>query len=156
MLDTITYTDFYSRKIDDLTLAQAIKLHYELNPQFTPWDRINNPVLQKMIKFHDHSHVIYGCDTKLLGEVRVQFWNNFGSKVPKNPKDFISAITDKDSRKLLTPDGLISSFVTNLPEILRVRKQAKLMSKKWVFFDEERYINTTIGAIRQEYNIVIL
>ena len=45
--------------------------------------------------------------------------------------------------------------LTHLSEILKIRKLAKLMSKKWVFFDEDRYMNTTIGDIRQEFNIVI-
>ncbi len=155
-LNTFTYADFYSRKIDNLTLAQALEIHYEINPQFTPWHDAKSPVLQKMIKSHDLSHIIYGCDTTLLGEMQVQFWNTFGSIVPKNLKDFISAMKDKENRELLAPTGLVPFFLTNLPEIWRMRKLAKLMSKKWVFFDEERYMNTTIGDIRTEFNIVIV
>ena len=150
-----THADFYSLKINDLTLAQALTIHYEINPQFTPWYDLKNLTVQKMVKSHDISHIIYGCGTTLSGEMQVQFWNNFGSTVPKNFKDFISAMKDKENRELLTPPGLVHFFLTNLPEILRVRKLAKLMSKKWVFFDEERYMNTTIGDIRQEFNIVI-
>jgi ubiquinone biosynthesis protein Coq4 len=155
-LNTFTYADFYSRKIDNLTLAQALEIHYEINPQFTPWYDVKNLVLQKMIKSHDLSHIIYGCDTTLLGEMQVQFWNNFGSTVPRNLKDFISVMKDKENRELLTPAGLIPFFLTHLPEIWKMRKLAKSMSKKWVFFDEERYINSTIGDIRKEFNIAIL
>ncbi len=156
MLNTFTYNDFYSRKIDNLTLDQALEIHYQINPQFTPWYDAKSSILQKMSKSHDLSHIIYGCDTTMLGEMKVQFWNNFGSIVPENLKDFISAMKDEDNRKLLTPPGLISFFLTNLPEIWRMRKLAKLMSKKWVFFDEERYMNSTIGDIHREFNIVIL
>ena len=154
-LNTFTYTDFYSQKIDTLTLAQAFKIHYEINPQFMPWYDAKSSILQKMMKSHDLSHIIYGCDTTMLGEMQVQFWNSFGSKVPKNFKDFTSAVTDKETREILTPAGLFPFFLNNLPEIWRVRKLAKSMSKKWVFFDEERYMNTTIGDIRKEFNIVI-
>jgi ubiquinone biosynthesis protein Coq4 len=155
-LNTFTYADFYSRKINNLTLAQALEIHYEINPQFTPWYDTKNLVLQKMLKSHDLSHIIYGCDTTLLGEMQVQFWNKFGSTVPKNLKDFISTMKDKENRELLTPAGLIPFFLTHLPEIWRTRKLAKLMSKKWVFFDEERYMNTTIGDVRKEFNMVIV
>jgi ubiquinone biosynthesis protein Coq4 len=155
MLDTYTHADFYSRKIDNLTLAQAFKIHYEINPQLTPWYDSKSQILQKMIRSHDLSHIVYGCDTTLLGEMQVQFWNNFGSKVPKNLQDFITAMKDKETRELLTPAGLVPFFLTHLTEIWKVQKLAKLMSKKWVFFDEERYMNTTIGDIRQEFNIVV-
>jgi ubiquinone biosynthesis protein Coq4 len=155
MLDAYTHADFYSRKIDNLTLAQAFKIHYEINPQLTPWYDSKSQILQKMIRSHDLSHIVYGCDTTLLGEMQVQFWNNFGSKVPKNLQDFITAMKDKETRELLTPAGLVPFFLTHLTEIWKVQKLAKLMSKKWVFFDEERYMNTTIGDIRQEFNIVV-
>jgi ubiquinone biosynthesis protein Coq4 len=155
MLDTYTHANFYSRKIDNLTLAQAFKIHYEINPQLTPWYDSKSQILQKMIRSHDLSHIVYGCDTTLLGEMQVQFWNNFGSKVPKNLQDFITAMKDKETRELLTPAGLVPFFLTHLTEIWKVQKLAKLMSKKWVFFDEERYMNTTIGDIRQEFNIVV-
>ena len=155
MLTTFTHANFYSRAIDNLTLAQAFKIHYEINPQLTQWDCVTSPLLRKMIRSHDLSHIIYGCDTSMLGEMQVQFWTSFGSKVPKNPKDFITAITDKQSREILSPTGLVPFFLTHLSEIFKIRKLAKLMSKKWVFFDEDRYMNTTIGDIRQEFNIVI-
>ena len=154
-LTTFTHADFYSLKINDLTLAQALTIHYQINPQLMTWYDVKVSVLQKMMKSHDISHIIYGCNTTLLGEMQVQFWNNFGSKVPKNPKDFITAISDKQSRDLLNPSELVSFFLTHLSEIWKVRKLSKLMSKKWVFFDEERYMNTTIGDIRHEFNIVI-
>jgi ubiquinone biosynthesis protein Coq4 len=155
MLNTFTYADFYSQKIDNLTLAEALKIHYEINPQLVPWYEVKSLILQKMIRSHDLSHIIYGCNTTLLGEMQVQFWNNFGSKVPKNLKDFILSIKDKESRELLTPSGLVPFFLTHLSEIWKVRKLARLMSKQWVFFDEERYMNITIGDIRQEFNIII-
>ena len=156
MLNTFTHADFYSRKIDNLTLDRAFKIHYEINPQLTPWYDCKSRILNKMMRSHDITHIIYGCNTTLLGEMQVQFWNNFGSEVPKNPKDFISAIMDKETRAVITPVGLFPFFLTHLHEICKVQKLAKLMSKKWIFFDEERYMNTTIGDIRKEFNIVIL
>ena len=154
----IKYTqgNFYTSEIDDLTLTEAFKIHYEINPQFTPWYDCKSAILQKMMKSHDISHIIYGCDTSLLGEMQVQFWNQFGSFVPKTWSDIKKAFMDKETRQIITPAGLIPFFLTHSSEIFRVRKQVKLMTKKWQFFDEEKYMNMTITEIRKEYNIQII
>ena len=68
-------------------------------------------ILKKMMRSHDISHIIYGCNTTLLGEMQVQFWNQFGSHVPATFKDFMSAISDKPTRQIITPTGLIPFFL---------------------------------------------
>ena len=151
-----TQSNFYSTAINDLTLGEAFKIHYEINPQFTPWYDCKSKILQKMLRSHDISHIIYGCDTSFLGEMRVEFWNQFGSFIPKNWKDIKDALADKDTRKLITPTGLIPFFLTHISEIFKVRKQAKLITKKWVYFDEEKYMDATIEKIRTEHGIVII
>ena len=145
--------DFYTDAIHDLKLSEALEIYYRVHPQFTPWHQCRTSILKKMLKSHDISHVIYGCDTSMLGELRVQFWNTFGSNVPKNLKDFVAAMKDKDTRTLLTPTNLIPFFFTHLSEILIVRKHAQLMNKKWQFFKEEAYLDMPVGDIRNEFGI---
>jgi hypothetical protein len=36
--------DFYTEKIDHLTLAKALEIHYSLNPQFTLWYKYHSQV----------------------------------------------------------------------------------------------------------------
>ena len=151
-----TKENFYTEQINNLTLTEAFKIHYEINPQFMPWYNCNTKILQKMVKSHDISHIIYGCNTSLLGEMQVQFWNQFGSHVPATWADIKDAFLNKKTRQLLTPTGLIPFFFAHISEIFRVRKQVKLMFKKWLYFNEEKYMNTTIGEIRKKYNIQIL
>ncbi len=155
-LTQFTKENFYTEQINELTLAEAFKIHYEINPQFTPWYNCKSEILQKMMRSHNISHIIYGCNTSLLGEMQVQFWNQFGSFVPKTWADIKKAFADKETRQIITPTGLIPFFLTHISEIFRVKKQTKLMTKKWVFFDEEKYMNIIVGEIRSEYNIKIL
>lgn len=150
---------FYTLTAEDLTLAEALRRHYALNPQFTVWSNYKSSVAQKLVKAHDISHIVFGCDTSLLGEMRVQLWANFAVQ----KFGFAESLTyakDKESRVLLkNPVGywlMLVFFVKHVEEIFKVRRQSKLMQKKWVYFDEEKYMKMTVLAIRKQFGIVVL
>jgi hypothetical protein len=156
---TFTYDQLYSEEINSLTLAQALELHYNLNPQFTRFDHYDSIIARNIIKAHDISHVIFGCDTSMLGEAKVQFRVNKGVEFGLDLKDKIRTLLDKDARSLLLPTGLFGFLFGHFGEIMALSKEAnnksRLMSKKWVYFKEDQYMDTTIGDIRAEYSIVL-
>ena len=157
-MNQIRPDDFYSEKINDLTLADALQLHYERNPQFTIWSAYNSERAKKLVKAHDISHIIFGCDTTLLGEMRVQLWAKFGVKSFSLRESFRYA-QDKEARVLLkNPVGywkMFSFFLKHIGEIRKVRAHAKKMSQKWVYFDEDIYMASKVREIRKHFNIVI-
>jgi hypothetical protein len=157
-MNQIQADDFYS-EINDLTLADALKLHYAQNPQFTVWNEYKSERAKKLVKAHDITHIIFGCDTTLLGEMRVQLWSKFGVKSFGLMESFRYA-QDKEARVLLkNPVGyrkMLIFFLKHLGEIRKVRAQAKKMSRKWVYFDEDIYMTSKIGDIRKRFHIVIL
>jgi hypothetical protein len=157
-MNQIQPDDFYSEKINDLTLANALQLHYERNPQFTIWSTYKSERAKKLVKAHDITHIIFGCDTTLLGEMRVQLWSKFGVKSFGLRESFRYA-QDKEARVLLkNPVGyrrMLLFFLKHIGEIRKVRAQAKKMSQKWVYFDEDNYMTSKIGEIRKRFNIVI-
>jgi ubiquinone biosynthesis protein Coq4 len=153
------HQDFYSDKINNMTLKQALDIHYLINPQFTPYTEYSSEVASNIIKAHDISHVIFGCNTTMLGEAKVQSRVNSGVDFNLKFQDKFKTLFDKDARSLLLPTGLFSFFFRHINEILAISKEAKiksrLMTKRWVYFVEDQYMDTTIGDIRSQYNIVL-
>lgn len=159
-MQDITYSDFYTEKINKLTLQEAFELHYKLNPLFTPYYKFETPEGRSGIKAHDIIHVIFGCDTSFLGEHRVQTWFKYACVTNLTFMQKVKYLIDKDSRKLLTPTGLIKFVLTHQSELKetskRVKEQASQMTKKWDYFNEASYLQKTIGEIRKEFNIQIV
>jgi ubiquinone biosynthesis protein Coq4 len=153
-------SNFYSHDINDFTLIKALDEHYKINPQFTPWDQFEAPEARNLIKSHDISHLIYGCDTSYGGEYCVQTWNKFGSNLNIQPQDGLKYLMNKDLRSLVLPTSLISYALSHIMEFIKLRgqikNQAKLMTKKWEYFQEEPYMTKTISEIRVEYGIEVL
>jgi len=157
-MNQVKADDFYSEKINDLTLADALSQHYERNPQFTIWSAYKSENAKKLVKAHDIMHIIFGCDTTLLGEMRVQLWSKFGVKSFGLRESFRYA-RDKEARVLLkNPVGyrrMLLFFLKHIGEIKEIRAQARKMSRKWVYFDEDIYMTLKIGEIRKRFNIFI-
>jgi hypothetical protein len=161
MSQDFTFQDFYTHKIDDLTLGEALKMHYQLNPQFTPWQNYPQGIEQETMKSHDICHVIFGCDTGLLGEFRVELWSAFGTnlgaigyqKIASNKKVL------KEPLEIVRKIGYFKVFrlmLTHFIEVFRIPYLSRKMKKKWPCFEEEPYMLQTVGQIRKEFGIQIL
>jgi ubiquinone biosynthesis protein Coq4 len=153
---------FYTSDINQMTLRDAITEHYNINPQFTPYYEFETLEAGSTIKSHDISHIIYGCDTSYLGEYKVQMWNNFGSSKTM-PKISFKLIFSKDARaliQLVLPTGLIKFAREHKVEMdkvkAKIKTQSAKMTKKWIYSGEEKYMDKTIGEVREEYGIQIL
>jgi hypothetical protein len=157
-LKPLLYQDLYSATADTVTLEAALKRHYELNPHFTPWQLYRSDEAKNLVRAHDITHLLFGCDTQLLGEMKVQLWAMFAVE-KQSWSERIRYARDKESRVLIkNPIGyrrMLIFFIRNIREVRRVKAQAAGMSKKWRFFDEERHFQRTLGQIRAEYGIAL-
>jgi ubiquinone biosynthesis protein Coq4 len=160
MFQQFTFQDFYSEKINNLTLQEALDLHYQLNPQFTPWYKYSSEQAKNLIKSHDISHIIFGCDTSYSGEYTVQTWVKYVANLNIPKLQIFKYLFNKDLIKIVLPSKLISYSVSHISDFQKIKKQvqkqAGLITKKWYYFNEEKYLNSTIGQIREEYGIQIL
>jgi ubiquinone biosynthesis protein Coq4 len=151
---------FYTTDINQMSLKDALNEHYKINPQFTPWYQFDTPEARNLIKAHDISHLLFGCDTSYNGEYCVQTWNKYGSNLNIPPAQAFKYIANRDLRSLVLPTSLFSYAMTHISLFIKerslIKKQAKLMTKKWQYFKEESYMDKTIGEIRAEYGIEIL
>lgn len=159
-MSTISFETFYSTEINEITLEQALKMHYELNPQFTPWDKYDTFEASRLIKAHDISHVIFGCDTGYGGEFQVQTWVKYGAKLNISPLQMPKYLFNKDLFQIVLPPKLIQYSLTHRKEFREYSKLIKLqaakMTRKWIYFEEKAYMNKIVGDIRGEYNIDLI
>jgi ubiquinone biosynthesis protein Coq4 len=153
---------FYTQTINEMTLENALIEHYKINPQFTRYDQFETVEAGNVIKSHDISHILYGCDTSMLGEYKVQMWNNNSSKRTR-PKLTLRVLFSKDLKaliQLVLPTGLIKFAKEHKSEMdvikAIVKTRSKLMTKKWVYGEEADHMHKTISEIRNEYGIEIL
>jgi ubiquinone biosynthesis protein Coq4 len=158
-MSNLTFEEFYSDKINGMTLQEALDMHYAINPQFTPWDQFDQEVARNLIKSHDISHVVFGSDTSYMGELIVQSWNKYGANLNITITAAPKYLLNKHLRTLVLPTRLIPFALTHIGAIIHnrgiVKTQAAKMTKKWEYFQEDKYMNTTIGDIRSEYGIDI-
>lgn len=153
---------FYTQTVNNLTLKEALEQHYQINPQFTRYDQFITLEAGNAIKSHDISHIIYGCDTSYLGEYKVQMWNNNGSSKTM-PRVSFKLLFSKDLKSLIQlviPTGLIKFARENKIEMDKVKAEIKSkasnMTQKWIYGEEEKFMDITIGEIRAKYGIEIL
>ena len=142
-----------------MTLQDGLRKHYLLNPQFTQWNNYTSDNAKKLVKAHDISHLVFGCDTSLLGEMRVQLWAKFA--VQKfSFKESLAYARDKEARVLLkNPVGYLAMFMfflKHFSEIGKVRRQSRTMTAKWVYFDEDAYVKLPVRDIRKRFGIVVI
>lgn len=149
---------FYTHVVNKLTLEESLHQHYLLNPQFTVWNKYKSETAQKLVRAHDISHIIFGCDTSLLGEMRVQLWAKFGVQ-SFGLKESWRYAQDKEAKVLLkNPVGyraMFTFFLRNFDEVFKVRSKAKSMTKRWVYFNEHAYMAMTVHDIRKQFGIQV-
>ena len=150
--------NFYTTELEVVTLEDGLRKHYLLNPQFTHWNDYKSDNAKKLVKAHDISHLVFGCDTSLLGEMRVQLWAKFA--VQKfSFKETLAYARDNEAKVLLkNPVGYLDMFMfflKHFSEIGKVRRQSQMMSAKWVYFDEDAYMKLPVGEIRKGFGIVV-
>ena len=150
---------FYIHTVNELLLSEALRQHYVLNPQFTVWNGYKSDIAQKLVRAHDISHLVFGCDTSLLGEMRVQLWAKFGVQ-SFGFKESLSYAKDKEAKVLLkNPVGywsMLVFFLRHFSEVFQVRRQAKFMLRRWVYFNENTYMQMTVRDIRQQFGIRVI
>ena len=119
--------DFYTRELEAMTLEDALRRHYPLNPQFTVWSQCKSDNAKKLVKAHDIIHLVFGCDTSLLGEMRVQLWAKFA--VQKfSFKESLAYARDKEAKVLLKNTvgylAMFWFFIRHFSEVGRTRRQS--------------------------------
>lgn len=139
---------------DTTTLRQALDAFYKKNAQYFPNSR-PTPRAKRFLRNHDVAHVLFGCDTSILGEAQVKLWTILGTSLGfwKHFREYYEASAFELSRKYSW-----KHILTNVPKIFfympRIFIRAKRMTKPWQFSNYERYLDKPLVEIRKEFNII--
>jgi hypothetical protein len=123
------FNNFYTTGINGLTLQEALDIHYDINPQFTPWDSYDSDEARSLIKAHDISHVIFGCDTSYIGEVKVQTWGKYGANLNIPLSKRLRYLSNKDLRALVVSPNLIGYILSHTMVIFKARQAIRTRPK---------------------------
>ena len=111
---------------------------------------------QEFMKCHDIAHVIFGCDTSLLGEGTVKIWTTFGTTASfiETTKGYREAQAFELFKAYRLGHFMrqISTLLIRIPGIIF---RSKRMVKPWPFKDYSAYLSLPICAIRKEFGIKV-
>jgi len=135
------------------TLREAIKEFYTVNFKYFS-SRDISPKAEELFRCHDTAHVVFGCDTSILGEGMVKIWTIFGTSLGfwKHLEGYAEADAFslfKEYRWSHVANNIFKIFITAPRVIIR----ARLMNKRWPWSSFEPYLDLPLDAIRKEFNI---
>lgn len=111
----------------------------------------------KLFRFHDVTHVVFGCDTSIKEETLTDAWTLFGSTVTL--KEYMEYLKYPETTQVLAKVGIfkvIWMFILSLPIFFQVIFRTSQMNKKWNFWDYKPYLNCSLRDIREEFNIQVV
>jgi hypothetical protein len=145
----------------ELTLREGLDELYRHNPEVASASNVNG----KTFIDHDLTHVIFGCDTSLIGEILLKPWILFGCDISMAE---LKAYADNPEVQKLNKEGeallggkLLSTFKIVFyytPQFFWIwLTHVRKMSQKWphsALTDE--MMNARICDLRADYNISVL
>jgi ubiquinone biosynthesis protein Coq4 len=145
----------------DITLRQALDQYYAQNPGFYKPDQFESS-FNKVFLAHDACHIIFGCDTSIAGEARLEVWTVCASSLSGKSyfDDYVAAITaEQDVLKEVI--GLVSlntiiKYILAIFTFIKVYFIARRVKPKWDFYNYSDYLDHNICDIRQEFNIQVV
>jgi hypothetical protein len=136
-----------------MTLRDAIQIfHGDNSLNFSDRDMSNEA--QIFFKCHDIAHVIFGCDTSIVGEGKVKIWTVFGTTL-----GFWNLVKGYSEANAFTLFKQYSVYhvLSNILKIVCLAPitifRARCMSKKWDWSEYETYMDMSLVQIRKEFNI---
>jgi len=146
------YTDQHSTQ----TLREAIAEYYACNPALLDPEGMPERVRQ-LFRQHDAGHVVFGCDTSLRGETRIDSWTLLATTA--GIRGYIEYFKYPQVNQIFRETGYVRIAVESarcLPDIGRVIWRSRWMRAKWPWAEYERYLDRPLTEIREEFGIAVL
>ena len=141
---------------DSISLREGLERYYARNAVLFG-DRDHSAQAQAFFHCHDVAHVVFGCDTSLYGEGVVKVYTIFGTTL--GLWKHLRGYSEASAWRLFTQYRLshvlthLWRLITHMPvAMLRARR----MTRPWPWADHEQYLDQTLDAIRQEFNIAVM
>ena len=146
----------YQSQDSSLTLREGLEEYFERIPGLM--DEADLPRdLGSGLHSHDVAHVVFGCDTSLLGEAVLIRWSLFG--VTGSIRPYLTGLRRRETRGLFR--DAIAGFRPNM--LWSLVKFATLaivrslrMRERWPFEGYEPYLDQPLSEIRKRFGIRVL
>ncbi len=137
----------------NLTLREAIQEFNSKNSKYFSSRDISLEA-QEFFRCHDIAHVIFDCNTSIVGEGEVKIWSIFGTTLGfwKHLRGYAEADAFSLFRQYSWSHVMKSIFklIVTMPRaIIRARR----MTKRWTWSSYEAYLDMPLMKIREEFNI---
>ncbi|MEE3331368.1 MAG: hypothetical protein VX246_10900 [Myxococcota bacterium] len=138
------------------TLREGLEEYYSHDPSLlSPGDVSSDIALG--LRAHDASHVVFGCDTLIRGEVTLARWSLFGARGAMTI--YFRGLRSAETRFLFTdfirkvrPVVLCLSAIDSVRAVIRSLR----MHKRWPALDWEQYVDRPLVEIRREFGIRVV
>ena len=146
----------YQEQDAPMTLREGLAEYFRQNPGLMDEAELPND-LAVGLHSHDVAHVVFGCDTSLVGEVILVRWSLFG--VTGSIRPYLIGLRRPETRGLFR-----DAFAAFRPRMLwRMVKLATLaivrslrMRERWPFEGYEAYLDQPLGQIRERFGIRVI
>jgi ubiquinone biosynthesis protein Coq4 len=150
-------SDNYLDRDCNITLRQALDKYYAQNLGFYQPNQLDDDS-RKVFYAHDVCHIIFGCDTSLVGEAKVEQWTIHSTNF--NFKEYIDTVLSTEAtRKAVTeisPIKVLIQGVLNIFPLIKTYLRARKVKPKWDFYTYSKYLDRRISDIRREFNIQVV
>ena len=137
----------------NLTLREAIEEFNSANSKYFS-SRDVSVAAQDFFRCHDIVHVLFDCNTSIVGEGKVKIWSIFGTTLGfwKHLRGYAEADAFSLFRQYSWPHVLKSLFrlIITMPQAIF---RARQMTKPWPWSSYESYLDMPLASIRKEFNI---
>ena len=148
----MTYMDADSR----MTLREGLAEYFRRNNALMESSELPAD-LGIGLQSHDVAHVVFGCDTTLLGEVALARWSLFG--VTGSIRPYLIGLRRRETRGLFR-DALAAFRPSMLWHIVKFASLAIArslrMHERWPFEDYAQYLDQPLCEIRERFGIRVL
>jgi hypothetical protein len=146
----------FKEQHSQLTLREGLAEYFASIPGLITADNAAADVVE-LFRYHDAAHVVFGCDTTLHGENLVDTWTLFGTTCTL--KEYWSYIKLPETKQVFRDAGyfrMAFAFLRDIPLLLKLIYRTRKMTRKWPWWEIDRYMGTPLDEIRQEFNIRVI
>ncbi|MCB9598103.1 MAG: hypothetical protein H6719_35645 [Sandaracinaceae bacterium] len=146
----------YMDPASTLTLREGLEEYYGTIDDLVTDDNAA-PDVAALFRFHDTTHVLFGCDTSMRGEALTDTWSVFGTDVTlKAYRRYFELQETQDIFASMTFWEKVQALAISTVLIPRALWRALRMTKKWSFRDHEAYLDRPLCEVRAEFGIRVI
>lgn len=146
----------YEQQEAQQSLREGLSEYYSSDPSLLAPTDVSNDIAIGL-RAHDASHVVFGCDTSVRGEVVLARWSLFG--VEHGTEIYLRGLRSKETRFLfvdfirkIRPLILLLATIDSSRALLR----SLFLRKRWPSFEWEHYADKPLAEIRRNFGIRVV